>query len=252
MFGAGAPGERARSLALRREQQRSILDFVLDDAKTLQKHLTDRDRDKLDQYLTHMRDIEKRIENAERFPNTPDPNLDTPSGIPGSYEEHIALMFDMMALAFQTDSTRVATFLLANEGSNRAFPEIDIPEGHHYLTHHQNKQEMIAKVAEIEAWYIAQFAKFLTRLDQTKDIDGHSVLHNSMIVYGSGNSDGNRHTHVNLPIVMAGSGGGTVTPGRYAKFGGVPMSNLLLSMGDRMGATTIEQLGDSTGRLPGV
>jgi hypothetical protein len=252
LFGAGAHGERARSLALRREQQRSILDFVLDDAMALQKQLTNRDRDKLDQYLTHMRDIEKRIENAERFPNTPDPKLDTPSGIPGSYEEHIALMFDMMALAFQTDSTRVATFLLANEGSNRAFPEIEIPEGHHYLTHHQNKQDMIAKVAEIDAWYMAQFAKFLTRLDQTQDIDGRSILHNSMIVYGSGNSDGNRHTHVNLPIVMAGSGGGTVTPGRYAKFGGVPMSNLLLSMADRMGATTIERLGDSTGRLPGV
>lgn len=252
MFGAGAHGERARSLALRREQQRSILDFVLDDAKALQRKLTDRDRDKLDQYLTHMRDIEKRIESAERFPNTPDPTLDTPAGIPGSYQEHIALMFDMMALAFQTDSTRVGTFLLANEGSNRAFPEIEIPEGHHYLTHHQNKQDMIAKVAEIDAWYMAQLAKFLTKLEETKDIDGHSILHNSMIVYGSGNSDGNRHTHVNLPVVMAGSGGGTVTPGRYAKFGGVPMSNLLLSMADRMGATGIERLGDSTGRLQGV
>ncbi len=252
MFGAGTHGERAKSLALRREQQRSILDFVLDDAKALQKQLTDRDRDKLDQYLTHMRDIEKRIESAERFPNTPDPQLDTPTGIPGSYQEHIALMFDMMALAFQTDSTRVATFLLANEGSNRAFPEIEIPEGHHYLTHHQNKQDMIAKVAEIDAWYMTQFGKFLTKLEQTKDIDGQSILHNSMIVYGSGNSDGNRHTHVNLPIVMAGSGGGTVTPGRYAKFGGVPMSNLLLSMADRMGASGIERLGDSTGRLQGI
>lgn len=252
MFGAGSHGERAKSLALRREQQRSILDFVMDDAKALQKRLTHRDRDKLDQYLTHMRDIEQRIQSAEHFPNTPDPALDTPLGIPGSYQEHIALMFDMMALAFQTDSTRVATFLLANEGSNRAFPEIEIPEGHHYLTHHQNKQDMIAKVAEIDAWYLAQFAKFLTKLEQTKDIDGRSILHNSMIVYGSGNSDGNRHTHVNLPVVMAGSGGGAVTPGRYAKFGGVPMSNLLLSMADRMGAAGIELLGDSTGRLQGV
>ncbi len=252
LFGAGSHGERAQSLALRREQQRSILDFVLDDAKALQKQLTHRDRDKLDQYLTHMRDIEQRIQSAERFPNTPDPQLDTPPGIPGSFQEHIALMFDMMALAFQTDSTRVATFLLANEGSNRAFPEIEIPEGHHYLTHHQNKPDMIAKVAEIDAWYMAQFAKFLTKLEQTKDLDGQSILHNSMIVYGSGNSDGNRHTHINLPVVMAGSGGGTLTPGRYAKFGGVPMSNLLLSMADRMGATGIERLGDSTGRLQGV
>jgi hypothetical protein len=252
LFGAGAPGERAQSLALRREQQRSILDFVLDDAKALQKQLTHRDRDKLDQYLTNMRDIEQRIERAERFPETPDPSQPTPDGIPGSYREHIAIMFDMMLLAFETDSTRVATFLLANEGSNRAFPEIEIPEGHHYLTHHQNKQDMIAKVAEIDVWYMAQFARFLEKMEATKDMDGQSLLHNSMIVYGSGNADGNRHTHVNLPVVMAGAGGGTVTPGRFVKFGGVPMSNLLLSMADRMGVTGIERLGDSTGRLAGV
>jgi hypothetical protein len=252
LFGAGAPGERAQSLALRREQQRSILDFVLDDAKALQKQLTQRDRDKLDQYLTNMRDIEQRIERAERFPETPDPSRPTPDGIPASYQEHVAIMFDMMLLAFETDSTRVATFLLANEGSNRAFPEIDIPEGHHYLTHHQNKQDMIAKVAEIDAWYMAQFARFLEKLEATKDVDGQSLLHNSMIVYGSGNADGNRHTHVNLPVVMAGAGGGMVTPGRFVKFGGVPMSNLLLSMADRMGVTGIERLGDSTGHLAGI
>ena len=252
LFGSGAPGERARSLALRREQQRSILDFVLDDAKALQTQLTHRDRDKLDQYLTDLRDIEQRIERAERFPETPDPDLATPDGIPGSFREHIAIMFDMMRLAFETDSTRVATFLLANEGSNRAFPEIEIPEGHHYLTHHQNRQEMISKVAAIDAWYVAQFARFLEKMEATTDVDGRSLLHNSMIVYGSGNADGNRHTHVNLPLIMAGAGGGLVTPGRYAKFGGVPMSNLLLSMADRMGATGIERLGDSTGRLQGV
>lgn len=252
LFGAGSHGERAKSLELRRAQQRSILDFVLDDAKALQKQLSYRDRDKMDQYLTSMRDIEQRIDRAEHFPNTPDPNVATPAGIPASYEEHIAIMFDMMLLAFQTDSTRVSTFLLANEGSNRAFPEIEIPEGHHFLSHHQNKQDMITKVAEIDAWYMKQFAKFLTKMEQTKDVDGNSLLHNSMIVYGSGNSDGNRHTHVNLPIVMAGSGGGVVTPGRYAKFGGVPMSNLLLSMGDLMGAQGVDRIGDSTGRLAGV
>jgi hypothetical protein len=111
---------------------------------------------------------------------------------------------------------------------------------------------MIDKVAEIDVWYMTRFAKFLEKMEQTPDVDGRSLLHNSMIVYGSGNADGNRHTHVNLPVVMAGSGGGSVTPGRYAKFGGVPMSNLLLSMADRMGVTDVEQLGDSTGRLQGV
>ena len=122
-------------------------------------------------------------------------------------------MFDMLVLAFQTDSTRVATFLLANDGSNRSFPEIGISEGHHYLTHHQNKQDMIEKVAEIDLWYMQQFAKFLEKMEQTKDVDGKSLLHNSMIVYGSGNADGNRHTHVNLPVILAGGGGGTLTPG---------------------------------------
>lgn len=252
LFGSGNHGERAESLKMRQAQQRSIIDFVMDDAKALQNKMTHRDRDKLDQYLTSMREIEQRIERAEKYPETPDPLVATPSGIPDSYEEHIAIMFDMLLLAFQTDSTRVATFLLANEGSNRAFPEIEIPEGHHYLTHHQNKEDMIAKVAEIDVFYMNQFAKFLGKMDQTKDVDGNSLLHNSMIVYGSGNSDGNRHTHVNLPVVMAGSGGGSVTPGRYAQFGGVPMSNLLLSMADRMGVTGVERLGDSTGRLAGV
>ena len=122
-------------------------------------------------------------------------------------------MFDMMVLAFQTDSTRIATFLLANEGSNRTFPEIGISEGHHNLSHHFGKKEMMEKIGSIDLWYIQQFAKFLEKLDSIKDVDGHSILHNSMIVYGSGNSDGNRHTHSNLPIILAGSGGGSLTPG---------------------------------------
>jgi hypothetical protein len=161
-------------------------------------------------------------------------------------------MFDMLILAYQTDSTRIATFLLANEGSNRAFPEIEIAEGHHDLTHHQSKQDMIDKVAVIDLWYMRQLGKFLDKMEQTKDIDGHSLLHNSMIVYGSGNADGNRHTHVNLPVILAGGGGGTLTPGRFVKHGGVPMSNLLLSLGDRMGARSVERLGDSTGRVEAI
>jgi len=252
LFGAGAHGERAEGLKRRQQQQRSILDFVLDDARALQHQLAYRDRQKLDEYLGSVREIEQRIEKAERFGAAPDPALATPTGIPSSFEEYLQVMFDMMVLAFQTDSTRIATFLMANEGSNRAFPEIDIAEGHHYLTHHQSKQEMIDKVAEIDLFYMKQFAKFLEKMEQTKDVDGRTLLHNSMIVYGSGNADGNRHTHTNLPVLMAGAGGGTLTPGRFAKFGGVPMSNLLLSLADRMGAQGIESLGDSTGRVAGV
>ena len=122
-------------------------------------------------------------------------------------------MFDMLFLAFQTDSTRIATLLLAHDGSNRSFDHIGISEGHHDLTHHQNRPDWIDKVADIDLWYVRQFARFLEKLEATKDVDGNSLLHNSMIVYGSGNADGNRHTHNNLPIVLAGGGGGTLTPG---------------------------------------
>ncbi len=236
----------------RQEQQRSILDFVRDDAHSLEKQLTYRDKQKLDEYFVSVREIEQRLEAAERFGAAPDPQIATPAGIPASFEEHVQMMFDMMILAFQTDSTRIATFLLANEGSNRTFPEAGIAEGHHYLTHHQNKQDMIDKVAEIDQWYMRQLAKFLEKMDQTTDVDGKSLLHNSMIVYGSGNADGNRHTHTNLPVILAGSGGGTLTHGRFTKFGGVPMSNLLLSLADRMGAQGVERLGDSTGRVKAV
>jgi hypothetical protein len=252
LFGSGKPGERNASLQRRRQQQKSILDFVMDDAASLDRDLGQRDKQKLDQYLTSVREIEKRIEQAERFGKTPDPSVDTPGGIPSTFEDHIQIMFDMMLLAFQTDSTRVSTFLLSNEGANRAFPEIGIPEGHHYLSHHQGKQEMIDKIAKIDLFYMQQFAKFLEKMQATKDVDGNSLLHNSMIVYGCGNSDGNRHTHTNLPLVLAGGGGGALTPGRYVRFNGLPMSNLLLGMADRMGVKGVERLGDSTGRVEGI
>ena len=249
LFGGGKQGERALSLQHRQAQQRSILDFVLDDARNLQGRLAYRDKQKLDEYLFSVREIEKRIAQSEQFGPTPDPAAATPPGIPASYAEYIGVMFDMLLLAFQTDSTRIATFLMANEGSNRSFSEVGIAEGHHYLTHHQNKQDMIDKVAQIDLWYVTQFSKFLQKMEQTRDVDGKSLLHNSMIVYGSGNADGNRHTHVNLPVLLAGRGGGTLNPGRYVKHGGIPMSNLLLSLADRMGAQGIERLGDSTGRI---
>ncbi|HXF09676.1 MAG TPA: DUF1552 domain-containing protein, partial [Desulfuromonadaceae bacterium] len=177
------------------------------------------------------------------------PAVEAPAGIPPNFEEHIALMFDMLILAFQTDSTRVATLLLAGEGSNRTFTEIGLSEGHHNLTHHRNQADMIDKVKEIDLWYVKQLAKFLEKMEQTKDVDGQSLLHNSMIVYGSGNADGNRHTHSNLPIVLAGSAGGAFKSGRYVKTRPVPLTNLFLSMADQMGARGIEKHGDSTGRL---
>jgi hypothetical protein len=161
-------------------------------------------------------------------------------------------MFDILTLAFQTDSTRVATLLLAHDGSNRSFAEIGIPEGHHDLSHHFGNAEKIQKLTDIDLWYVQQLAAFLQKLDKTKDVDGNSLLHNSMVVYGSGNADGNRHTHVNLPIIFAGSGGGTLKPGRYVKGNATPATNLYLSMADRMGLRTLSQFGDSTGPMNNV
>lgn len=252
MFGDGEHGQRRQNVKLRQKQQQSILDFVMDDAKGLDAELGNRDRAKLDEYLTSIRDIEKRIQESERFGDTPDPDVETPTGVPASYKQYVDLMFDMMLLAFQTDTTRIATFLLANEGSNRPFPEIGIAEGHHDLTHHMGVKEKMDKVSQIDLFYAQQFARFLEKMDQTPDVDGKSLLHNSMIIYGSGNSDGNRHTHVNLPVMLAGNGGGTLTAGRYVKFDGKPMSNLFLTLADRMGVEGLQRFGDSDGRITGV
>jgi len=252
LFGDGPPGQRSESLRLRRQEQRSILDFVMDDARAMERRLNSGDKAKLDQYLTNLRDLELRIHRAEKLGDPKDPMVETPSGIPAKHEEHMNLMFDILTMAFQTDSTRVATLLLAHDGSNRSFSEIGIPEGHHDLSHHFGNEEKIRKLKEIDLWYVKQFASFLHKLDQVRDTDGNSLLHNSMIVYGSGNADGNHHTHVNLPIVLAGAGGGTLTPGRYVKYSSAPTSNLFLSMADRMGMQNLPRFGESTGRLSDV
>ncbi|MGP0068646.1 MAG: DUF1552 domain-containing protein [Isosphaeraceae bacterium] len=252
LFGAGPSGERTRNLLLRQEQQRSILDFVLDDTRALQGELGYRDQQKLDEYLTSVREIERRIQAAEKFRDIPNPAEATPAGIPASFLEHVQLMYDLMFLAFQTDSTRVATFLLAYESSNRTFPDIGITDGHHNLSHHQNKKENLEKIAAIDLWYMTQFARFLERLEDAKDADGTSILHNSMIVYGSGNGDGNRHNHNNLPFLMAGRGGGNLSPGKYLKLKPQPMSNLFLGMLDRVGIHDVARHGDSTGRIEAI
>lgn len=252
LFGAGSPAERALNLKRRQDEERSILDFVIEDARGMQRRLNARDRDKLDQYLTGVREIETRIQGVERLGKVKDPGMDTPAGVPSDHAEFVQLMYDLLLVAFQSDVTRVATLLLAHDGSNRSFAEIGIPEGHHDLSHHFDNSEKIQKVSEIDLWYAKQFARFLEKLQSTKDLDGQSLLHNSMIVYGGGNADGNRHTHTNLPIILAGAGGGTLTPGRYVKQTSQPMSNLLLSLGQRMGLKNLERFGDSTGALANI
>ncbi len=252
LFGSGAPGERAENMKRRQQEQRSVLDFVLEDTRGMNRRLNGRDRDKLDQYLTGIREIETTIQKAERFGPVKDPGIETPTGVPQDRAEYVQIMFDMLALAFQTDATRVATLLLGHDGDNRSLPEIGISEGHHDLSHHFNNEEKIQKLTEIDLWYAQQLANFLQKLQNTKDVDGQSLLHNSMILYGSGNADGNLHTHSNLPLILAGSAGGALTPGRYVQHGSKPMTNLLLSLADKMGAQKLESFGDSTGRIEDV
>jgi hypothetical protein len=252
LFGAGSPEQRAESLRRRRQEQRSILDFVMQDARAMQRRLNPGDQAKLDQYLTGVRALEVRIQQAEKLGGPKDPMTPAPAGVPPSHREHMDIMFDILTLAFQTDSTRVATLLLAHDGSNRSFSDIGIPEGHHDLSHHFGNEEKIRKVSEIDLWYVKQFTSFLSKMEQAKDADGRSLLHNSMIVYGSGNADGNKHSHDNLPMLLAGSGGGTLTPGRHIRHPSVPASNLYLSVADRMGVQNLARFGESTGRLKDV
>ena len=244
----GVDSSKARSR--RAMFQRSILDFVADDAKQLQSRLGRGDQRKLDEYLTAVREIERRVEIAERSaPRLPDGTR--PPDMFASFEEHIKLMFDMLVLAFQTDSTRVSTFIVSHEGSNRAYGDIGVNDGHHDLSHHFNDPGNIEKITRINEFHARQFAYFLDKMKSVTEGDGN-LLDNSMIVYGSGLGDGNRHNHDELPILLAGRGGGTVTPGRHIKADNrTPLNNLFLSMLDRVGAKC-DRFGDSTGRFDAI
>jgi hypothetical protein len=171
-----------------------------------------------------------------------------PEGIPGVNRDHIRLMYDLLAMAFQTDSTRIATFIVAHDGSNNPYPFIGVNEGHHDLSHHQDKKEKKDKIAQINRYHMEQFAYFIEKMRSIKEGEG-TLLDNSMIVYGSGIEDGNSHSHANLPILLAGRGGGTLQPGRHVRYEKeTPMTNLYLSMLDRM-EVKVDRHGDSTGRL---
>lgn len=250
LFGNGQAREMSATRQVRDEQQKSVLDFALEDAKSLRAKLGRTDQRKLDEYLTSVRELEQRIEDAHRF-ETQLPDYLRPDGIPETYEKHIRLMMDLLILAFQTDTTRIATFMLAHDGSNRPYPFIGISEGHHDLSHHEGKAEKKAKISRINTFHMTQFAYFLEKMKSIREGEA-SLLDNSMVVYGSGIADGNRHNHDNLPVILAGGGGGSLQPGRHYRLRDrVPMTNLYLSMLDRMGVKA-DQLGDSTGRLQGI
>jgi hypothetical protein len=244
---AGGEGTDAQR-ALRRRQRKSVLDFVLDDATQLRARLGANDQRKLDEYLTTVRELEVRIIRAEQGIGEGAANLVRPAGVPQDYAEHIRLMSDLMVVAFQADLTRIVTFVVANEGSNRSYPFIGVPEGHHDLSHHGGDKEKQAKIAKINVFHTSHLAYLLEKLRSSPEGDGN-LLDHSMVAYGSAIGDGNAHNHDNLPILLAGRGCGTIVPGRHIRYEKeTPLNNLWLSMLDRMEAST-DKLGDSTGRL---
>lgn len=251
LFGGGSDAERTEAMVRRLRYRRSVLDFVLDDAKALGAQVTGNDRHKLDEYLTAVREIEQRVERAEREAGQVRrdiPQMDLPDGVPSDYEQHLRLLGDMMVLAFQTDSTRVCTFMFANEGSNKPYPFIGVTDGHHSLSHHENDHEKQMRISRINQFHTRQLAYLLGRLKSVKEGEG-SLLDNTMLVYGSSISDGNRHNHDDLPVVLFGSGGGAVQSGRHIRYPQeTPMSNLFLTMLNTFGAKP-ERFGDSTGPL---
>jgi len=245
LFGSGTTVERAQ----RESQRKSVLDAVRDDFRELNIRLGVQDQRKLDEYFTAVRELELRIQKSGTMgkPQLP-PGVRMPKGIPESYAEHLKLLADLVVLAFQTDTTRICSFVFANEGSNRSYPFINVREGHHNLSHHGNDTAKLSKIQDINKFHSTHLAYFLTRLKSVKEGDGN-LLDHSMIVYGSGNGDGDRHNHDDLPVLLAGRGCGTIRQGRHIVYQKeTPINNLWVSMLNRMDIRDV-QFGDSTGEL---
>ncbi len=248
LFGSGDPAASLEASARRALYRRSVLDYVLDDARSLGRRLGENDRRKLDEYLEAVRDIERRIERAEQFGPPQPPAGVVPPEMFENFDQHVRLMYDVLALAFQTDSTRIATFIVAHDGSNRPYPFIGIRDGHHDLSHHRNDAEKKKQIARINRFHTAQFAYFLDKLKSIREGDG-SLLDHCAILYGSAISDGNKHLHENLPILLAGGAGGTTRPGGHVRVDDTtPITNLYRSMLETLDVPT-EKIGDSTGKL---
>jgi hypothetical protein len=245
LFGDGETTDPV-ALAVKSREDRSILDFVLADANRIATSLGAADRSKMSDYLDSVREIERRIQQAESKNRTSVslPAFDRPDGIPPTFEEHIQLMFDLMTVAFQADLTRVITFMYSREGGNRTYPQIGVPDAHHGLSHHQNDPAKMARLQLIDHHHVDMLSYLLGKLQAAKDGDG-TLLDHSTLVYGCSMSDSNRHLHGNLPVLLMGSVHGNRHM-RYAK--GTPMTNLYLTMLDGMGVHS-EKIGDSTGEL---
>jgi hypothetical protein len=241
------PEAHARRLMMRR----SILDQVIGDTHKLESTLGGSDRRKLDEYLTSIREIEQQVQLAEREGLVIDPGIEKPFGVPPEFPDYFRLMTDMMLVAFKADITRISTIMIGREGSTRAYPEIGVSDGHHPLTHHMGNMQMLDKVRQINALHLKLFAEFVQKLKATREGDSN-LLDQSLIVYGSGLSDGNIHTHDQLPTLLAGRGGNFVSPGRHIVYQReTPVANLFATMIERVGIRP-EHVGDSTGRLAGL
>ena len=248
LFGDGETTDPAARIK-RMQQDKSILDYVRGDVARLEPGLGVRDKSKLDEYLESIRDIERRIQKAEEQSATMKlPVMERPVGIPETFEEHAKLMSDLMVIAFQTDMTRVVTFMMAREGSNRSYREIGVPDGHHSVTHHQNDPVKISKTQQIDQHHVKSFAYLVKRLNETQDGDG-TLLDHTMLLYGSSIRDGNVHDHHDLPLVLVGGKSVDIKGGRHLRYKPeTPMNNLLLTMLDKSGVPA-ETLGDSTGKV---
>jgi len=248
LFGTADLSLSREARARRAEYRKSILDLVREDIAKLAGKLGPSDRRKIDEYLYAVREIEKQIESAEKENRSIPPAIEKPAGIPIGFGDYFGLMCDLLTLAFQTDLTRISTLMIGREGSMRVYHDLGIPDPHHPLTHHRNNQDWIQKILQINTYHVELFARFLKKLKETKEGDG-TLLDHSMIVYGSGLSDGNRHSHENLPVVLAGRGGSRLKPGRHIVYKpGKPVTNLYLTLLDCMGAHP-EKIGDSTGKI---
>jgi len=248
---AGRTVKETRQARTTREKYRgSILDFVLEDAKDLHKTLPAVDRRKLDEYLYSVRDVEKRVSGVDklRISEQDISEYPRPSGVPKEFDKHSELLMDMVTLAYQTDSTRILSFMFANAGSNRNYTQIGVSEGHHELSHHGKSEHKQSQIAKINRYHVDRFAYLLSRLKQIPEGNG-TLLDNCMIVYGSGISDGDRHNHDDLPILLAGSAGGQIKTGRHIRYeNGTPLCNLYVWMMHQVGARA-ESFGDSNGTL---
>ena len=244
-------GGKGGADAKRDRYNQSILDFVTEDAHSLRNKLGAADQRKLDEYLGSIRDLELRLARGSGEAVQAPPGAARPVGMPREYQDHIRLLTDLLVLAFQGDLTRIATFVYANEGSNRPYKFIDVPEGHHDLSHHGRDPVKQEKIRKINRFHLTQFAYLLEKLKGIREGDG-TLLDGCMILYGSGNGDGNRHNHHDLPILLAGKGGGTLKANRHVRYpADTPLCNLFVEMLDRMGVPT-KSFGDSKGRLEGL